>query len=251
MNKDKFLIIFGLTADPIHLGHEQAIINGIDYCRSNGIYIEQFLLMPVYQPNLIGNKNAPVVSYEHRFSMCEMVAERLSIQLDCVIKVSHIEKELAERTGEKNYSFNTIRALNIDASSINEWIPAFAGMTEEETGMTEKETGLMDQVAGMTNLLFMVSADHFGGRWPKFRKWYKWREILRYSGLLINQRSGNRINDSFIRELRQINSEVFVVQNSDVIDVSSSRIRRQLGANQAVELLAPDVLNYIKEHSLY
>jgi len=43
MNNNKFSIIFGLTADPIHLGHEQVIINGIDYCRDQGFDVEEFV----------------------------------------------------------------------------------------------------------------------------------------------------------------------------------------------------------------
>ncbi len=241
MIKTSFTVIFGLTADPIHLGHEQAIINGIEYCRDNGIEIEQFLLIPVFQPNLIANKKVPVASFEHRFHMCELVANRLSTRLGCDIQVSRIEKILSEKTGKKNFSYNTLRALNVGLSSLREWIPTSAGMTECEEGLTERNG----------NCLFMISADHFHGRWPKFRKWYKWREILQYSGLLINQRPGNTINQSFITELRQINSNVFIVQNSDVVDVSSTEIRQGIDAEQVVGLLSLDVLGYIKNQNLY
>ena len=36
-----YSIIFGLTADPIHLGHEQAVINGVDFIKSSGFEINQ------------------------------------------------------------------------------------------------------------------------------------------------------------------------------------------------------------------
>lgn len=227
MDTNKFTLVFGLTADPIHKGHEQAIINGVEFCRENGIEIEQFLLVPVYQPNLIADKNPPVASFEQRFFMCELVANRLSKKLGCDIQVSRIEKELLERTGEKNFSVNTIKAFAENRGLTGE-VPAFA-----------------------TNLLFMVSADHFAGRWPKFRKWYKWREILQYSGLLINQRPGNNINHNFIAELRQINPHVFVVQNSHVIDVSSTKIRQGIDAKSLVRLISSDVMDTIKNQGLY
>ncbi len=241
MIKTRFTVIFGLTADPFHKGHEQAIINGIEYCRYNGIEIEQFLLIPVYQPNLITDKKAPVAPFEHRFSMCKLVAERLSKQLDCDIQVSQIEKELVDNSSEKNYSYNTIRALK-------EWIPAFAGMTER----AEKKTEVVERsTKDDGDCLFMVSADHFQGRWPKFRKWYKWSELLEHSGLLINQRPGNRINHNFIAKLRKVNPDVFVVQNSDIVDISSTEIRRGFDAEQVVGLLSPDILDYIKDQGLY
>lgn len=222
-----YSIIFGLTADPVHLGHEQAIINGVEFCRERGLKIGRFLLVPVYQPNLIVDKKSPVASFDQRFAMCVLVASRLSKQLACDIQVSQIEKQIAQNNGENNYSVNTIRALN----NLGTEIPASAGMTG--------------------SFLFMVSADHFGGRWPKFRQWFKWQELLNYSGLLINQRPGSHINQSFVRELRQINPSVFIVQNSEVVDVSSSEIRQGFDAKKTVDLLASDVLNYIKEQRLY
>ena len=215
MIKKRFSIIFGLTADPIHKGHEQVIINGVDYCRDNGIEIERFLLIPVYQPNLISDKKSPVASFEQRFFMCELVANRLSKQLNCDIQISGIEKELAETTGNKNYSFNTVKQLNIE------------------------------------NTLFLVSADHFQGRWPKFRKWFKWQEILEYSGLLINQRPGHKINEGFIHQLKAINPNIFLIHNSKTIDVSSSVIRKYFNLSPIKELLSDDVVQYIKTAGLY
>lgn len=216
-----YTIVFGLTADPIHLGHEQAIINGIDYCQEHNLEINQFLLMPVYQPNLIAGKKAPVASFQQRFDMCDIVAKRLSKKLDCKIETTLIEKQFSELSGDKSYSFNTIKY-----------------MTEIET---ESKS---------TKLLFMVSADHFQGRWPKFRKWFKWQELLNMTGLLINQRPGHKINASFTNQLKVINKDVFVIVKSQSVAISSSEIRV---ANNPSNLkgLSKDVAEYVLDNNLY
>ena len=223
MPVSKVNIIFGLTADPIHKGHEQAIVNGVEYCREKGVEIEHLLLTPVYHPNLIADKTAPIASFDQRLSMCELVANRLSMQLCCDIKVSDIEKQISEATGQKSYSFNTLQRL------LGE-IPACAGMTE---------------------WLFMVSADHFQGRWPKFRKWYKWQKLLQRCGLLINQRPGNCINQNFIQQLKLINENVFVVDNAEVVAVSSSEIRNDSNLLNNTALVSKDVAEYILQQGLY
>lgn len=210
-----YSIIFGLTADPIHLGHEQAIINGVKYCREQGFEIDQFLLVPVYQPNLIVDKKSPVASFNQRFAMCELVANRLSKQLACDIQVSQIEKQIAQNTGENNYSVNTIKQLKLE------------------------------------NCLFMVSADHFQGRWPKFRQWFEWRELLKYSGLLINHRPGHKINLDFIQQLKQINPEIYIVESSKIIDVSSSQVRTMKIKNERKRCLSEDVFQFILTSELY
>jgi nicotinate (nicotinamide) nucleotide adenylyltransferase len=216
-----YTIVFGLTADPIHLGHEQAIINGIDYCRDQRLEVDQFLLMPVYQPNLIAGKKGPVANFQQRFDMCDIVAKRLSKKLDCEIETSLIEKQFAKTSGEKSYSFNTIKY-----------------MTEIETEPKP------------TKLLFMVSADHFQGRWPKFRKWFKWQELLNYTGLLINQRPGHKININFTHQLKEINNDVFVIRNSQSVAISSSEIRDSNDLSK-LKFLSKDVERYVLKADLY
>ncbi len=211
MNKS-FSIVFGLTADPIHKGHEQALINGIDFLRDRGSVISKVLLVPVYFPNLIAEKKSPVATFQQRLTMCDIVAKRLSKKCDCEITASTIEKQLFEQKEKKSYSYNTIKALNLN------------------------------------HCLFMVSADHFEGRWPKFRKWHKWREILSLSGLLINQRPGHNVNERFINELKTLNKNVFVVNDCRQVNTSSSSLRKMAcSSNQ----LSTDIKNYIHQNNLY
>jgi nicotinate (nicotinamide) nucleotide adenylyltransferase len=213
MQKPKaYNLIFGLSADPIHKGHEQAIINAIQTLSSHGNCVDHFCLVPVYQPNLIANKKAPVASFAHRINMCELVANRLSKKLNCPISVSQIEKQIAQATGQANYSLNTIKQLHLP------------------------------------NSLFVVSADHFSGRWPKFKKWHKWQEILQNSGLLINQRPGHKINQTFIKQLQRLNENVFISTDKNQINTSSTTIRHGIDGEN---YLSEDVSAYITQHSLY
>ena len=210
-----YTVIFGLTADPIHKGHEQAIINGVQYLREKGFDIENFILIPVFQPNLIAGKKSPYSDFNKRYEMCELVATKLSSQLSCNIVVSNIEKRIAEKTGENNYSLNTLKELNLQ------------------------------------NVLFMVSADHFQGRWPKFRKWFGWQEILKFSGLLINQRPGHKINKAFIDRLNDINSEVHIVEKGTSVDTSSTVIRNSFYHSEMGPYLSSEIIKYIKSNGLY
>ena len=210
-----YSVLFGLTADPIHLGHEQAIINGIKYLHKLNITIQEFILIPVYLPNLIAGKKGPIASFAQRLNMCHLVATRLSKQLISNIVVSDVEKRITNSTGHNNYSFNTIKQLN-------------------------KE-----------NCLFMVSADHFHGRWPKFRKWFGYKEILKHSGLLINQRPGNKINKNFINQLKAINPNIFLVEGLKSVNTSSTKIRASFKSENMSSHLSQDIIDYINDEGLY
>jgi nicotinate (nicotinamide) nucleotide adenylyltransferase len=211
-----FQVVFGLTADPIHLGHEQVIINSVQYMQEQGFGIEKFLLVPVYSPNLIVDKKAPKANFQQRFEMCELVAKRLSKQLNVEIVVSEIEKQLSQKSGKNNYSFDTLKDLNL------------------------------------SNGLFIASADHFKGRWPKFRKWYNWQELVQKSGLLINQRPGHSINRSFIQLLKQINPNILIVKNKKSVNTSSTYVRNHFSKSaQMPHHLSNDIISYLAKHNIY
>ncbi len=212
-----YTLIFGLTADPIHKGHEQVIHNSYAFANKNGFEIAEFILAPTYQPNLIANKTEPRTAFEHRFAMCELVANELNENFKYQIKVSDIEEVLYKQTGQKSYSHDTLKALN------------------------------------KPRQLFVLSADHFSGRWPKFRKWYRWQELVENHGLMIHQRPGHSINQSFITSLKEINPDVFVVKDLPSIDISSTYIRQQLAKNviPSETQLNPLIAEYISKHYLY
>lgn len=208
-------LVFGLTADPIHLGHEQVITDSIEYLQNQGCNLIRFLLIPVYSPNLIAGKQAPQTAFKHRISMCEIIAKRLSCKYKISIEVSDIEKKLADKTRQPNYSINTIKALNLQ------------------------------------NSLFVISADHFSGRWPKFRKWHEWRKLINNTGLLIHQRPGSTINESFIMELKMMNPDIFTLTSKQSVDTSSTYIRSHFTECDMSPHLSQDIIQFIKTEFLY
>jgi nicotinate (nicotinamide) nucleotide adenylyltransferase len=177
--------------------------------------IKEFVLIPVFQPNLIANKKSPKAHFNHRVDMCKIIATKLSGQLEYKIIVSEIEQQIAINTGQNNFSLNTIKHLN------------------------------------KKNSLFMVSADHFKGRWPKFRKWFGWKEILKHSGLLINQRPGHKINKNFIKQLREINPDVYLVESHTSVNTSSSQIRDTFYTSNMESHLSKEVIDFINIQNLY
>ncbi len=217
MSKTAYTLIFGLTADPIHKGHEQVIHNSFAYAQQHDITIKQLLLVPTYQPNLIAGKQQPRTPYQHRFAMCQLIAKQMSDQFNYRVQVSDIEKQLFELNQQKSYSYDTLKAIESQ------------------------------------HKLFVLSADHFAGRWPKFRQWHQWQGLVKENGLLIHQRPGHRINHSFINQLKAINPAVFVVSGYPAVEVSSTQLRQKLHQQQTIaeNLLSPIISNYIKPLNLY
>lgn len=217
-NKGKaFTLVFGLTADPIHKGHEQVIHNSYTFAEQYGYNIVEFILVPTFQPNLIADKKQPRTAFKHRFAMCKLIADDLNKKFNYQVQVSDIEKVLYDVNNRKSYSFDTLQALN------------------------------------KPNQLFVLSADHFAGRWPKFRKWHRWQELVKRHGLLIHQRPGHGINLTFLKQLKTINHQLFRVKDLPTVEVSSTLLRQQLAKNVRPDntLLNPIIFQFISKHYLY
>ncbi len=217
MKKPAHTLIFGLTADPIHKGHEQVILNSFTYALAQQINIKELQLIPTYQPNLIANKRQTRTSFEHRFKMCELVAEEIRTQYNYPVYASDIEKKLYLKTKTKSYSYDTLNAIDV------------------------KHT------------LFVLSADHFAGRWPKFRKWHQWQALVKDNGLLIHQRPGHGINASFIEQLKDLNPDVYVLTDLPSVEVSSTNIRNQFKHSRNIEnkLIPESIIKYVHSNNLY
>lgn len=217
MKKPAYTLIFGLTADPIHKGHEQVILNSFEFAKANKLSIEKFLLVPTYQANLIAGKQQPRTAYKHRFKMCELVAEQIRTEHNYPVYVSDIEKQLFLKTNRKSFSYDTLKAIDVEYK------------------------------------LFVLSADHFTGRWPKFRKWHKWQDLIKENGLLIHQRPGHNINNNFIEQLKVFNSEVYVVKGLPEVDTSSTALRTALWTQRTIpkDLMAASVMSYIRKNHVY
>ncbi len=210
-------LIFGLTADPPHAGHEQVIRNSFSWASKHALKIDRFVLVPTYQPNLIAGKQQPRTPFTHRMQMCQLLAEKLSTALNSSIEVSDIERVLHQQSRQKSYSIETLKHIQAE------------------------------------HRLFVLSADHFGGRWPKFRKWHQWQQLVKDNGLLIHQRPGHTINSTFISQLRNINPHVYVVTGLPSVEVSSTDLRKLLNQGQLPDeaLLDTNIQQYILQHALY
>ncbi|TDR17501.1 nicotinate-nicotinamide nucleotide adenylyltransferase [Marinicella litoralis] len=210
-------LVFGLTADPIHQGHKQVILNSFTFAKQQNLSLEKFLLVPTYQPNLIADKQRPRTAFNHRLEMCELVANEIIKRYKYPVYVSDIEKQLFLKFNNKSFSFETLQAISAP------------------------------------HKLFVLSADHFAGRWPKFRKWLNWKQLVEANGLMIHQRPGHGINHGFINRLRDINSDVFVVKDLPTIEISSTLLRAELIKHEKPDdsYLSERVFKYIQKHSIY
>jgi len=144
-----------------------------------------------------------------------LVAETIRTKYKYPVQVSDIEKQLYLLNNKKSYSHDTLKAIKAESK------------------------------------LFVLSADHFTGRWPKFRKWHLWQDMVKENGLLIHQRPGNKINQGFIQQLQTINPNVFVVNGLPQIDVSSTQLRAELANTSNSPLVSESVMKYIAKHKLY
>ncbi|KAA3646066.1 MAG: nicotinate-nicotinamide nucleotide adenylyltransferase [Proteobacteria bacterium] len=209
--------VYGLTADPIHRGHEQVIKNTLDKARELDLKTAGIILVPTYQPNLIADKTAPTASFEQRLAMCQLVAKDLSKELSKDITVSDIEQRIHNE--QPSYTYYTLDALAKDHD----------------------------------NLILIISSDHAHGHAPKFRQWHRWDELINRFGLIIHERPGYPINDCFVSHLKEHNPNVYTVKNQPGIDISSSRLRQTYayGAEPKDKQLNTLVADYIREVGLY
>jgi len=209
--------VFGLTADPIHRGHEQVVKNTLAKAEELGLETSSFILVPTYRPNLIADKSAPIATFEQRFDMCHLVAKDLSQELKTDITVSDIEKTI--HSDNPSYTYNTLDALSKDHN----------------------------------NLILIISSDHAHGHAPKFRQWHRWEDLITRFGLMIHERPSYPLNDCFVSYLQEHNPNVYVSKNQTRIDISSSRLRNAYayGAEILSEHINPAVDNYIEQRGLY
>ncbi|MCX7543892.1 nicotinate-nicotinamide nucleotide adenylyltransferase [Marinicella gelatinilytica] len=216
-NNQAITWVFGLTADPIHRGHEQVVKNTLAKSQELGLKTSEFILVPTYQPNLIADKSSPIATFEQRFEMCKLVAKELSQELETDITVNDIEQKIHNR--QPSYTYDTLDALAKDHD----------------------------------NLILIISSDHAHGHAPKFRQWHRWDELINRFGLIIHERPGYPLNDCFVSYLKELNPNVYVAKNQANIDISSLRLRNAYayGAEVSEAHINPAVDGYIKRFGLY
>ncbi len=88
-------------------------------------------------------------------------------------------------------------------------------------------------------LFFLIGADAFA----EVESWLRWRDVARQVVFIVVTRPGHRY-------LIPANARVEQLEIAG-LPVSSSEIRRTLATGEAIEVLSPEVANYIRERGLY
>ena len=211
-------LVFGLSADPVHIGHEKALSTAISYLQAQQ-RLSEVIIVPVYAPNLIAGKQGPQARYTQRLWMCQLLARQLRKQHGAEITVSRIEERNYLLDHRLSYTYDTLHSLK------------------------------------KTRLGLLVNADHFCGPKPKFEQWYRWQDIVSEFELLICQRPGYEINSDFISHLQDNKDGRIHVLPDTMPDVSSTLIRKTFKENPQ-DLVLKSLLNkkihqYILKNRIY
>lgn len=223
-------LIFGLSADPIHVGHVEMVTQSTRALERRGYSVAEVLLVPVYRRNPVGvAKDRISDTYMYRLAMCVLAAREISERLDFSaerVQVSEVEAELARGRSAPNYTAETLAMLGAESPP-------------------------------NTGLVFLMSSELVSGPDPQFGRWYRPDEILRLAVLAICPRPGFAPNYSFIANLTEHGGHVVMLDEVSTPEVSASGIRALLQAGHSPAelggqgMLTPSVAAYLGTHSLY
>lgn len=216
--KKELLLIFGTSADPLHEGHVELIVDAVRALQTRGFSVAEVVLMPVYRHHNIrdGVKRSLSLTYKHRFAICQLAAEELARKLEgevAGVSVSDLERELVRQSNRPNFTAETMQALRARTSQNLE-------------------------------LAFLIGADSFSGDRPNFSEWYHMDELIQDTMLVISPRVGFEPNQKFIQELTRQGARIEYLDEIVVSDISSRNIRARLeaGADPA-DLVAEGLLS--------
>jgi len=230
MTNNKIKVVFGTSADPIHEGHVELLVDAAHALTARGYQIAEIVLMPVYRHHSVTDsvKRSLPLSYDDRFALCQLAATEIEDKLKGVVEkisVSNLEKELVWQSSRPNFTAETM-----------------------ETMRNQTEAG--------TELAFLIGADSFSGEHPSFSQWYRWQELIQNVILVLSPREGYPPNRKFVESLREQCGKIVYLDEIKVLDISSAQIRKRLEAGEAPErlvregFLSKDVADYIIKHDL-
>jgi nicotinate (nicotinamide) nucleotide adenylyltransferase len=228
--KKQWMLIFGTSADPLHEGHVELILDAVRALIARGWEVAEVVLMPVFRHHNIreGVKRSLTLTFDHRFAICQLAAEEIALNLaDEVgrVSVSSLERELVWQSNRPNFTAETLKALR--------------ARTEEQL-----------------DLAFLIGADSFSGEKPGFSQWYRWDDMLKDAILVISPREGFAPNQQFIEDLTTQGGRIVYLEEIEVSDISSSGIRARLEEGldpvllAAEGILSPAIAEYIARHDL-
>lgn len=226
----EFTLLFGLSADPVHAGHVETVVQAYQCLCKMGFPVVRVLLMPAYRRNPVGARKSRLpATFTARYAMCALAAYEIGQRLGLppqVISASDLEARLARGRCVPNYTAETLTLLKL-------------------------------RTAPNAGLIFLLSSELVAGKEPQFGQWYQPQIIAQLALLAIVPRPGYNVNRRFLSALRQRRAQVIVLDNVRTPDVSSSEIRRQLqhGGDVAAlvlkGLLTPLVARFLLRHPLY
>ncbi len=228
--KKQLMLVFGTSADPLHEGHVELIVDAVNALAARGWEIAEVVLMPVFRHHNIreGIKRSLTLTYDHRFAICQLAADEIARVLDGTVgkvNVSDLERELVWQSNRPNFTAETMEALRARTD------PAL-------------------------ELAFLIGADSFSGDEPNFLQWYRWEKLIKDAMLVISPREGFSPNQNFIKELTSQGGRIVYLEEIVVSDISSSMIRARLeaGSDPSVMLeegfLSQQIVDYIARNDI-
>jgi len=228
--KKQLMLVFGTSADPLHAGHVELIVDAVHALTARGWDVAELLLMPVFRHHNISEavKRSLTLTFDHRFAICQLAAAEIAKTLEGMVgkvSVSDLERELVWQSNRPNFTAETLEVLRARTDA-------------------------------QLELAFLVGADSFSGEQPGFSKWYHWEELLKDATLVISPREGFAPNQEFIASLTAQGGKIIYLEEIKVSEISSSNIRARLeqGTDPTVlaaeGLLSLPIAEYIARHDL-
>ena len=224
------MLVFGTSADPLHEGHVELIVDAVNALSARGWDVTEVVLMPVFRHHNIrqGVKRSLTLTFDHRFAICQLAAIEIAKVLKGIVgkvSVSDLERELVWQSNRPNFTAETLEVLR--------------ARTDEQV-----------------ELAFLVGADSFSGEQPTFSQWYRWEELIKDATLVISPREGFAPNQNFISGLTQQGGRIVYLEEIEVSNISSSGIRARLEEGTVPTILAEEgllslpIADYIARHDL-
>lgn len=230
IDKRPILLVFGTSADPIHAGHVQLVVEAVRALQAQGQQVAEVMLMPVFRHHNLQDtvKRSLPLTFEHRYDLSQLAADEISRELcqpGLKISVSRLEEDLAKQTNRPNFTSETLAALR-------------------------------QQVDPALKIAFLIGVDSFSGDEPGFGQWFEWERLLETAMLVISPRQGFEPNLSYLHELEDQGADLVYLEELSIPEISSREIRTRLEAGETPEDLAkegvisPESAAYIRAHDL-
>ncbi len=223
-------LLYGLSADPVHCGHTRLLKTACEQLAARQQCPSRVLIMPVGRINPVGQKKAASTGFHHRFRLCQLAFEPLS--LPCPLQILDSEWQAIRSGGQHNTTWDTLHSLH-------------------QTVLWKEE------------LIVLLSADHFSAesqqQTPAFFRWHRWQELLGKADWLIAERCGYPLASPVKKKLAMVIADqgrTLEWLRWQSPDISSTRLRQWLaagpaGIKKAEPFLSETVSAYLQAHDLY